>query len=94
MDEVTSKYISDPSLVWGLSIAVIVLAIAAGWLIRFIFFKVLPVLEKVATSNIILSNSLTALSTTLKENSKATEGLTTEQRLLNQQLQIVINKGK
>ena len=92
MDEVAQKYIADPNLVWGLSIAVLVLVIAIGWLTRYILFKVIPVLQNVATSNITLSNSLTSLSANLKENSRATEGLTQEQKLLNLQLQNVINK--
>lgn len=92
MDEVAQKYIADPNLVWGLSIAVLALVVAIGWLTRYILFKVIPVLQNVATSNITLSNSLTSLSANLTENSRATEGLTQEQKLLNLQLQNVINK--
>lgn len=92
MEEVAKQYIADPSLIWGLSFAVVALAIGIIWLVRFILFKMTPVLQEVAVSNVTLSKALDTLSKNLLENSEVTEQLIREQQLLNQQMNIVINR--
>ena len=92
MEDLAKQYVTDPSLIWGLSFAVVVLGAGIIWLVRFILFKMIPVLQNVATSNITLSQTLSTLSLNLKENSEATNALIQEQKLLNQQLQLTIKK--
>lgn len=92
MEEVTSKYISDPTLTWGLSIAVVALFGLAIYLMRFQMNKMIAVLQDVATSNINLTNALSELRTSIEEGTESTTGLLQEQKLLNQQLQISMNK--
>lgn len=92
MEDLAKQYVTDPSLIWGLSFAVVVLGSGIIWLVRFILFKMIPVLQNVATSNITLSQTLSTLSLNLKENSEATNALIQEQKLLNQQLQLSIKK--
>lgn len=92
MEEVTSKYISDPTLTWGLSIAVVALFGLAIYLMRFQMNNMIAVLQDVATSNIKLTNALSELRTSIEEGTEATTGLLQEQKLLNQQLQISMNK--
>lgn len=92
MEEVTSKYISDPTLTWGLSIAVVALFGLAIYLMRFQMNKMIAVLQDVATSNIKLTNALSELRASIEEGTESTTGLLQEQKLLNQQLQISMNK--
>lgn len=93
MEDIAKQYVSDPSLILGLSFAVVVLGAGIIWLVRFILFKMIPVLQNVATSNITLSQTLSTLSHNLQENSEATNALIQEQKLLNQQLQLTIKKS-
>lgn len=93
MEEVANKYIADPNLIWALSIAVIALTVGIIWLVRFILFRMIPVLQNVATSNTTLSTTLESVNSNIKENTIATNALTSEQKLLNQQMQIVINRN-
>lgn len=88
MEELAKEYVSDPSLIWALSIAVCALVLGIIWLVRFILFKMTPVLQNVATSNTTLSNTLSNVATNLKENSEATRALTAEQKLLNQRMEL------
>lgn len=92
MEAVTQKYLSDPTLVWGLTIAVIALFALVIWLIKFQLNKMIVVLESVATSNLKLTTALSELRTSIEEGTEATTGLLQEQKLLNQQLQISINR--
>lgn len=88
MEELAKEYVSNPSLIWGLSFAVVALSVGIIWLIRFILFKMITVLQSVASSNIELSNSLSTLADNIKDSTNATRSLITEQALLNNQLQI------
>lgn len=54
--------------------------------------NMIAVLQDVATSNIKLTNALSELRTSIEEGTEATTGLLQEQKLLNQQLQISMNK--
>lgn len=67
MQEVTNKFMTDPSLLWGLVIAVITMAVALIWLVRWILNKLLPVLEANTSAMKQVSDSSDDLQISIKD---------------------------
>lgn len=67
MQEVTDRFIADPNLLWGLVIAVITMAVALIWLVRWILNKLLPVLEANTSAMKQVSDSSDDLQISIKD---------------------------
>lgn len=67
MQEVTNKFITDPSLLWGMCIAIIVMAGCMIWLIKWILGTLIPVIERNSVAmNRVCENS-EALKVSIKD---------------------------
>lgn len=63
MGEVTDRFIQDPSLLWGMVIAIITLVGALAWLMRWILNKLITVAE----NNTAAMNRVSATSEDLQQ---------------------------
>lgn len=92
MEDLTTNYIQNPTLVIALSIAVVCGAIALVWLGKWILNKLIPVLENNTSAFTSVKNSVDKFQETVEKSSAIMANLATEQKLLNQQLQRMLDK--
>lgn len=92
MEDLTTNYIQNPTLVIALSIAVVCGAIALVWLGKWILNKLIPVLENNTSAFTSVKNSVDKFQETVERSNAIMTNLATEQKLLNQQLQRVLDK--
>ena len=92
MEDLAKDYIQNPTLVIALSIGVVCGAIVLVWLGKWILNKLIPVLENNTAAFTSVSKSVEKFQITVEQSNSIMANLATEQRLLNQQLQRVLDK--